>query len=205
MSTDRSQHSQRRAATGADAANTTPSFARRHWAALSAGAVIVLVVAALAALSAQRGAPAGTQASAPVGDGGVAPAFSLTTLEGKQVSVPAGRPGAVFFTVSSCVSCIAPAKELARLKERVGDRADVLLVSMDPGDTPQAVRQLTSLIGDPPPYPSAIDTSGTLAAQYGITALGTTVVYDQQGRIVDRLIEPGADELTAAFRQAGAL
>lgn len=213
MSTGRREHRQRAAAGGADAEQHSASFARRHWAPLSAGGLAVVVVAALVVLSAQRAAPAGTDpassgAPAPAQqaaeDSGAAPGFSLATLDGQTVSVPAGRPGAIFFTVSSCVSCIAPAKDLADLKGRVGDRADVLLVSIDPSDSPQALRELGRLIGDPP-YPSAIDTSGTLAAQYGVTALGTTVVYDRDGAIVARLIEPGADDLAAAFGQAGAL
>lgn len=214
MSTGRREHRQRGAAGGADAEQHSASFARRHWAPLSAGGLAVVVAAALVVLSAQRAAPAGSDAlssgtaASPAqqaaADGGAAPAFSLATLDGQAVSVPAGRPGAVFFTVSSCLSCIAPAKDLAELKGRVGGRADALLVSIDPADSPGALRELGRLIGDPP-YPSAIDTSGTLAARYGVTALGTTVVYDRDGALVARLVEPGAGDLAAAFRQAGAL
>ncbi len=55
-----------------------------------------------------------------------------------------------------------------------------------------------------PAYPFAIDGGGTLAGRYGVTALGTTVVYDAEGRIVARLIEPSKEQLASAFKQAGA-
>ena len=37
-----------------------------------------------------------------------------------------------------------------------------------------------------------------------MTALGTTVVYNAEGRIVARLIEPNKEQLASAFKQAGA-
>jgi hypothetical protein len=42
-----------------------------------------------------------------------------------------------------------------------------------------------------------------LAAQYGVTALGTVIVYDATGRIVSRVVEPSLQELRAGFREAG--
>lgn len=128
--------------------------------------------------------------------------FALETLDGDRVRVPAGRPGAVLFTVSSCLSCIPPAQALADAKRRLSN-IDVLLVSMDPNDSPDALRDQRGLIGDPP-YPSAIDSTGTLATRYQVTALATTVIYDANGRIVERVIEPNADQLDDAFRKAGA-
>lgn len=59
-------------------------------------------------------------------------------------------------------------------------------------------------MGDPP-YSFALDESGELTGQYSITALGTTVIYDATGTVVARLIEPGREELAAAFRRAGLL
>jgi hypothetical protein len=53
------------------------------------------------------------------------------------------------------------------------------------------------------PYPFAIDTSGTMATTYRITALGTVIVYDATGKIVARIVEPGPADLRKAFRRAG--
>jgi len=55
-----------------------------------------------------------------------------------------------------------------------------------------------------PPYDFAIDRTGTVADRFQVTALGTTIVYDGDNRIVAKLIEPTEDELLAAFRTAGA-
>jgi len=73
---------------------------------------------------------------------------------------------------------------------------------MDPQDSPDFLRQRRDSVGDPP-YPFAIDTSGSLATQYQIQSLGTVVIYDARGRVVDRLIEPTLGELAGGFRRAG--
>jgi hypothetical protein len=73
---------------------------------------------------------------------------------------------------------------------------------VDPGDSPAALADWRAGLGGKR-YPFAIDTTGTLAAEYGITALGTAIVYDATGRIVARVVEPSLQELRAGFRDAG--
>jgi hypothetical protein len=58
------------------------------------------------------------------------------------------------------------------------------------------------MMGDPP-YPFTIDKTGTLSKRYGVTSLGTTLVYDRYGRVVDRLIDARSTQLEAAFAKAG--
>jgi thiol-disulfide isomerase/thioredoxin len=178
------------------------SRAARWWVA---GAVVLILGAGL--LVASVGGSGSPQAarvnSGEAGSGTEVAALTLDSLEGKRLDVPSGRPGALFFTVSSCVSCIPSARALGELKAKLGDRADVVWVGIDPSDPPDAVRARRKSLGDPA-YPFAIDGGGTLAGRYGVTALGTTVVYNAEGRIVARLIEPNKEQLASAFKQAGA-
>ncbi len=172
----------------------------RWWATISAAVVIVAVLAAVSLGGLTSGGDAVSPSSTSGGER-VAP-IKLTTLEGEAIELPAGRPGAAFFTVSSCLSCISSARALGELKAEYGSRADAIWIGIDPNDPPAAVRERRRSLGDPS-YPFAIDRSGTLAGQYGVQALGTTIVYDARGKLVTRLIEPTEQQLRAAFQRAG--
>jgi peroxiredoxin len=128
--------------------------------------------------------------------------FTLTSLSGRSVSVPAGRPGVLFFSVSACSSCIPSARALSSLKSQLGERIDALMVDIDPGDSPQDLRAWGRAVGHLS-YPLAIDATGQLALAYQVQELGTTVIYDAQGRIVSRSVDPGISALKQGLRRAG--
>ncbi|MGH2743570.1 MAG: TlpA family protein disulfide reductase [Thermoleophilaceae bacterium] len=164
-------------------------------------AVAAVAVAALVVSLGRSDTGPGGGGDASAGRGRVAP-LALTTLEGRRLDLPRGRPGALFLTVSSCLSCIPSAQALGELKARYGDRLDAVWIGIDPTDPPEQVRARRESMGNPP-YPFAIDRSGTLANLFAVRALGTTIVYDADGRIVSELIEPSKDQLESAFRKAG--
>jgi hypothetical protein len=121
--------------------------ARTIW--LAAGVAAIAVVAVVVTIAA--GGP-GSNITAPgsAAHGArdrVAP-ISLTTLEGERVELPAGRPGALFFTVSSCLSCIPSGRALGELKAELGTRADAIWIGIDPGDPPAAVRERRRAMGN---------------------------------------------------------
>jgi hypothetical protein len=181
---------------------------RRRSLVIAAGVALVFVaLAAVALLSGGGGAgPEPTARTAAPSGSDAADAVSpirLRSLDGMRIALPAGKPGALFFSVSSCLSCVPSARALNELTQQLGPRVDALFISMDPADPPAALAARRDAIGDPS-YPFAIDSSGTLASRYRITALGTVLIYDAQGRIVERLIDPKRDQLEAAFREAGA-
>lgn len=93
------------------------SRAARWWVA---GAVVLILGAVL--LVASVGGSGSPQAarvnSGEAGSGTGVAALTLDSLEGKRLDVPSGRPGALFFTVSSCVSCIPSARALGELKAK---------------------------------------------------------------------------------------
>lgn len=169
----------------------------RRSAALALVATVGLATVAIGVIASGRGGADVPNERASIGT------LRLRTIDGDTVRRPGGRPGALFFSVSFCLSCLPSAQALGEIKRQAGDRIDAAWVSMDPGDSPQALRERRRMIGDPP-YPFTIDTSGTLAERFGITSLGTTIVYDRAGRIVARLTDAGTAQLEEAFAKAGA-
>ena len=59
----------------------------------------------------------------------------------------------------------------------------MLMVSVDPQDTPQTVEGFRER-GDIAPLPWAVDESGEISRALGVTALETTIIVDREGRIV---------------------
>lgn len=163
-------------------------------------AAFALVLAAVGTRHTTNAAPGGT--SAPATSASYAAPVRLTTIDGRRVSLPGGRPGMVMLSSSLCTTCFLTVRDMGKLKSQLGRRVDAAFISVDPGDSATTLADRRDAIGDPP-IPFAIDTSGTLAAQYHITTLGTVIVYDATGKIVQRSIEPTYGDLQAAFRRVG--
>jgi thiol-disulfide isomerase/thioredoxin len=195
-----------------------PSGRRWLWWALPAG---IAVLVALVVLSTTRSSSGGTSAQvspAPATSGSASSGsqagtgqvgerlatYTLTSIDGQQVRVPAGKPGAIFFMAGWCGTCIGEAQALGELERRLGDRISVLAVSPDPSDSVSAIRQLRAAAGNPR-YPFAWDRQSTLARALAVSTLDTTLVYDKRGEVVYRDGVPtDAATLESAFRKAGA-
>jgi hypothetical protein len=162
---------------------------------------VVLIVLAVAHSSSKGAARVAATASGGPTAGEIAP-IALTSVDGSPVRLPVARPGALLFAASGCSSCAPSAAALGKLKEQLRTRIDAAFISVEPADPPAAVKALRHVVGDPP-YPFAVDTGGTLAQQYQVSALGTAIVYDAHGRAVARLIDPDIGQLEAAFRRVG--
>ncbi len=189
--------------------------ARRPWR-WGIGAIVVASLVALVVVSTQQMSSTGTPLSAqPAGggpdDGAQASSnslrrFSLVDSDGQNVTRPAGgKPGVLVFTASNCTPCIDQAPSLVAEMHKFGSRAEILTVSIDPGDSNAAMNSAFGpVIGNPRGYPLAVDKSGQLAPAYGVQALGTEIVYDRAGREVWRGTLSPASEIGAALRKAGA-
>jgi cytochrome oxidase Cu insertion factor (SCO1/SenC/PrrC family) len=172
--------------------------------AIAAGlgvAFVVLVALAIAHSASKQSTTSQAGAQAPAAADEVAP-IALRSVDGAPVRLPAGRPGALLFATATCSPCAASAEALGKAKEQLGSKVDAAFIGIDPSEPPEAMRALRSAVGEPP-YPFAIDSTGSLYRLYRINALGTTIVYNAKGRIVARMIEPDLGQLEAAFRKAG--
>ncbi len=123
------------------------------------------------------------------GSGGEqAPNFVLTTLDGKQFNLKGerGKVVALFFTAGWCDSCIPEAQAWSELYPSYEGRGlDLLMVSIDPNDTPQTIEGFKRRSGIRP-LPWAIDKTGEVSRSLNVGALGSTVIVDREGRIAYR-------------------
>jgi cytochrome oxidase Cu insertion factor (SCO1/SenC/PrrC family) len=171
-------------------------------AALVVAAVAAVAIAVASSSSPEAVTPRSSGATAGATARSVAPRFELASVDGKRVSLPAGRPGMVMFSSSTCVTCFVSVRFMAEVVRSTPRRIDAAFVSVDPGDSPKALAQRRDSIGGAP-FAFAIDTSGNLAALYGITSLGAVVIFNARGEIVWHAIEPGVDDLRDGMRRAG--
>ena len=67
------------------------------------------------------------------------------------------------------------------------------MVSIDPSETEQSIEQFNSAAGIEEPLPTALD-DGTLAREFGVNALETTIIVNRQGEVVFRETGPKDEE-----------
>lgn len=181
---------------------------RRRTIFVSLGALVALVVA-VAVLSAgkQQVRPDSVSKVAGTGDGQVGSTvgqLTATDVDGNRVSVPSGKPGALFFFAGWCGTCIPETVALGEVQRELGSRANVTAISSDPSDSVAAIREFRQRAGEPR-YPFVWDSDSTIAVRLGVSALDTTIIYDAQGTVVFRDAGPtDRIQLLAALRDAGA-
>jgi hypothetical protein len=80
---------------------------------LGIAAVVVLAVV-LTVIASRRSSDAVPASDATTEDtaGSFAP-LHLTSLDGEQIALPAGRPGMVMFSTSLCVTCFVSARDMS--------------------------------------------------------------------------------------------
>lgn len=74
---------------------------------------------------------------------------------------------------------------------------------MDPGATAATITPFLDY-ANAATLPATVDTSGALAAKYGVTSLGTVIVLTSTGSETYRAVEPDSAPLVEALRTAGA-
>jgi hypothetical protein len=70
----------------------------------------------------------------------------------------------------------------------------MLMVSVDPSETERSIEQFNEAAGIEDPLPTALD-DGTIAREFGVNALETTIILDREGEVVFREVGP-KDEQT---------
>jgi peroxiredoxin len=184
---------------------------RRRTRRIIAGAVAgVLAVALLGAVAARSGqaSPAAAATVAQVTGTGAqvgasAPQVTARAIDGQQVELPAGKPSVVFFFASWCGSCVPEAAALGELHRERGDDVNIVAVSIDPGDTPETIKEFMQAAGSPD-YPVLHDADDSIRTAYEVASLDVTVVTDAAGKVVYRDSVPSTlDQLQDGLRRAG--
>lgn len=62
----------------------------------------------------------------------------------------------------------------------------MLMISIDPNDTPETIEDFRQRGGDIAPLPWTIDQTGEIARSLEVSALSTTIIVDREGEIVYR-------------------
>ena len=114
-----------------------------------------------------------------------APNFSLESLDGGQISLASlrGKVVLVDFWATWCGPCHMQADILKPLYGEYRDRG-VEFLAVDVEETREEVQDFVS--ENPFPYPVLLDVAGEANGAFGIVALPTLVILDDQGRVLFR-------------------
>jgi len=122
-----------------------------------------------------------------VKESGLAPDFSLKTLEGHEMTLASlkGKVVLIDFWATWCGPCRESIPHLVDLYKTNRERGfEVIGVSVDKGET-EVVRRFSKAMNIP--YPILI-ASEAVTRSYGVTALPTTILIDREGNIQERVI-----------------
>lgn len=162
---------------------TVTKSAGRRW--LVFGALAVAAAAALVLLASPGGSPDVETAGPP------APDVALPVAGGSEFTL-AGHRGQVVvldFLAPGCPSCAAEIPSLRKVTEAFGDRVVVVVVDVS-GATAEYLEPLTDYyqeeLGGGDRLVVGVDQELKTALDYEVQSLGTTVVVDQEGRILFR-------------------
>ena len=159
-------------------------FSPTYWRVLL-GVTLVLGVVWIYASRAPVDLTVQDRALAAPMTGFLAPDFTLTTLDGKNMPLSSlrGKPVIVNFWATWCPPCRAEMPELEKLWQDY-HRGDVMLLGVDQGESPGAVERFArEVVGVT--FPLLLDPRLEVATRYGVRALPTTFFIDRQGRIQD--------------------
>lgn len=119
--------------------------------------------------------------------GQIAPDFSVPTLQGDlfHLSEQRGRPTLIFFMAYWCPTCIPEARALAQLKQEYGNELKIVALDIDPTSTPETLANFKRA-ADNGAFTWAFDSGQEVTRSYEVRALDTTVILDEEGRVVYR-------------------
>lgn len=130
-----------------------------------------------------------------------APGFDLKALdsgEPVQLSSYLGKVVVVSFGASWCASCRAETPQREAVWRQVKNSGDVQFIGIHVWDKEKDARAFAEEFGVT--FPMALDGSGKVAIEYGITGVPETFIIDRAGVLVRRAIGPvDADELQQAL------
>lgn len=175
----------------------------RLWTALGLLAVLGFVVAVVgsAGRSAVSTGGTGGMSGMEMGDRQMV-AVDARDIDGQEVKLPGGRGGAVVVIQSrGCVPCRRSVRRMVAAAKRVPTPVSLTALSAEADDDRASVHRFAASVGRPALRYLVDDRNSTLATMLGVTQLGSIVVYDVQGHVVDARTDSVAG-LAAGLRRA---
>ena len=117
-----------------------------------------------------------------------APDFSLTTIDGENISLNTFR-GKKFvhitFWATWCPACLMEIPKLKKLYQAVGNKPlEILSVAVGVNDSIKKVRRVQEQ--QQLPYKILFDESGRVSQLYGVMGIPTHIVIDKDGKVLAR-------------------
>lgn len=118
-----------------------------------------------------------------------APALHGTDLEGSRWNLEDHRGSVVLVSVwaSWCGPCREEVPVLSATDEQYGPE-ELLVLGLVFRDNPDAARQF--IADENPTFPSVVDADGTIAVDWGVSALPQSFLIDEDGSVVARYFGP---------------
>lgn len=165
---------------------TKRGVSRREWLMLAGGALVGLVIIATVWFVSGSGNQGALQSVAEVDR--PAPAFTLSTLDGKQVNLSDYRGKVVMlnFWYTKCPPCRQETPALQHVYQQLSDKGLVILgVNVRQNEQPgaagdQDIRTFAQQYGVT--YPIVIDSDRSVATAYQIYPLPTSIFIDPSGQ-----------------------
>ena len=132
---------------------------------------------------------------------GKAPPISVTSSQGETIVLNKPmKPVLVNFWATSCPGCIKEMPELAKMKQALGDRFEVVAVSMDYDPINQVEKFIKA---NPYPFTFVMDTDGEIAKAFGeIQLTPTNILIAPNGSIkLFKVGEPDFDNLAEMIKK----
>ena len=159
----------------------------------------VALVGGLALATVRETVPTGGAASMPsmrMQPGADHLGISLRDVDGRPMRMPDGRAGAVLVMAThGCGDCLNIAKRLDAAASRAPSRPAVALVGVDTEEGRQDFERFDRAAGGLDARYALDDASGSITRLLGARELGTVVVYDPQGMVIER-VRPGTRQAT---------
>ena len=125
-----------------------------------------------------------SQSSTAVEIGELAPGFELRTMDGELVRLADYRGKKAVYLVfwnTWCSYCIKKAPRYTKLKEKFGDRVEIIAVNTTWSDSIEEIEQFQQRFAVN--YPIAMDNGETLTDRYAVSAVPTEFIIDINGVI----------------------
>lgn len=153
--------------------------------------ILAFIVAGLLRPGASSTTPSSSGATVGLQIGDVAPNFTLTTLDGKQMSLSQfrGKPVMLNFWYSTCPGCLAEIPGMQRFysaQQTAGK--DFVILGVNSVDDAQTTQQFAQQYGLT--YSLALDNNQQVATLYNLTATPTSYFIDRQGIIRSVVVGP---------------